>query len=274
MKRENYLHISGWMYEFDLTRIEREIFALIYGFSQSGQGEFVGSLTYISEMVGVHRSSVSRGINTLIKKNLVVKTVYGKKNSNGYSVNLDEIDRRLNGIENDTENDENETSRKMRLVAKCDQSQNETSCIMRPVTSRKMRLNNNINNIYINSLAEDELNAFIKKWNEDGNLEVVHFIPERKEALISLKEKYGLPKLYNALDKIRASDFLRGRSSSFIINFDWFVKEENFVKVLEGNYDHNAPDKPKPKKLNKQDFENKSVTYSDMDDFEKSILSN
>lgn len=42
--------------------------------------------------------------------------------------------------------------------------------------------------------------------------------------------------VFTAIENIKVSDFLLGRKSDFMITFDWFVKPNNFVKVLDGNY--------------------------------------
>ena len=49
--------------------------------------------------------------------------------------------------------------------------------------------------------------------------------------------EYGVDEVLKAIEKVRNSDFLKG-SRDFIITFDWFVKPNNFPKVLEGNYDN------------------------------------
>ena len=49
--------------------------------------------------------------------------------------------------------------------------------------------------------------------------------------------EYGMNDLLKAMDNIRHSDFLRGENKNgWMITFDWFVKPNNFLKVLEGNY--------------------------------------
>jgi hypothetical protein len=40
-------------------------------------------------------------------------------------------------------------------------------------------------------------------------------------------------------EHINQSDFLTGRNGSWgACCFDWIMKQENFVKILEGNYDN------------------------------------
>ena len=52
-----------------------------------------------------------------------------------------------------------------------------------------------------------------------------------------LKE-YGEEKIIEAIEKAKASPFLKGQNrKGWVITFDWFLKPDNFIKVLEGNFD-------------------------------------
>ena len=46
----------------------------------------------------------------------------------------------------------------------------------------------------------------------------------------------GMDKVLSAIRSINQSPFLQGYVTDFVINFDWFIKPNNFIKVLEGNY--------------------------------------
>lgn len=48
--------------------------------------------------------------------------------------------------------------------------------------------------------------------------------------------KIGLDKVLEAIRSIGNSQFLQGYKTSFVITFDWFIRPNNFVKVLDGNY--------------------------------------
>lgn len=50
----------------------------------------------------------------------------------------------------------------------------------------------------------------------------------------------GLNKVLGAIGSINQSPFLQGYVTDFVINFDWFIKPNNFIKVLEGNYKDKA----------------------------------
>ena len=49
---------------------------------------------------------------------------------------------------------------------------------------------------------------------------------------------YGIGSVLEAVEIVRASDFLMGKATDFQITFDWFVKPNNFLKIVNGNYDN------------------------------------
>lgn len=62
---------------------------------------------------------------------------------------------------------------------------------------------------------------------------------KRYEWLNARLKQYGEDNVLLAIEKIRQSDFLKGdNKKGWVITFDWFVKPNNFPKVLEGNYDN------------------------------------
>lgn len=53
-------------------------------------------------------------------------------------------------------------------------------------------------------------------------------------------KEFGIGSVLTAIEKIKASDFLTGKKTDWRITFDWFVKPNNFPKVLDGNYNNNG----------------------------------
>ena len=71
--------------------------------------------------------------------------------------------------------------------------------------------------------------------------------------------EYTLGTVLGAIESIDKSQFLKGQNNrGWTITFDWFVKPNNFLKVLEGNY----IDK-------KGDSKDGTYRQSDRDDFEQ-----
>lgn len=62
---------------------------------------------------------------------------------------------------------------------------------------------------------------------------------KRYDSLIARINQYGIDDVLSAVDRIRQSGFLQGRNKKgWVITFDWFVLPNNFIKVMEGNYDN------------------------------------
>lgn len=65
---------------------------------------------------------------------------------------------------------------------------------------------------------------------------------ERRKKLNARLKQYGKKALFEAIEKVGKSEFLKGNVSDkgWNATFDWFVCPGNFAKVLEGNYDDKA----------------------------------
>ena len=51
-------------------------------------------------------------------------------------------------------------------------------------------------------------------------------------------KEYGVGSVLEAVEIVRASDFLMGRVKDFQITFDWFVRPNNFLNIVNGKYDN------------------------------------
>ena len=70
----NYLVIQGWMVtELGLKGNELLIYALIYGFSQTEDQWFTGTLRYIAEWTNSTKQGVQKALASLIEKGLLEK---------------------------------------------------------------------------------------------------------------------------------------------------------------------------------------------------------
>lgn len=77
-------------------------------------------------------------------------------------------------------------------------------------------------------------------WNSlgIGQITTISSDTKRGQSLKARINQNGVDKVLEAVERIRKSSFLQGQNKrGWIISFDWFVKPNNFVKVLEGNYD-------------------------------------
>ena len=70
IKNENYFVVHGWMRNIlKLRNRELDVFAIIYGFSQTEGNYFTGSLEYLQEWCGLSKPAIINILNNLLEKN-------------------------------------------------------------------------------------------------------------------------------------------------------------------------------------------------------------
>ena len=108
-------------------------------------------------------------------------------------------------------------------------------------------------------VGSNERQVVVKAWNSIGiaspsvkSVSNVNHGSMRDQMLSARIAEYGLDEMLRAVENVRNSDFLKGRNKSgWVITFDWFIRPNNFVKVLEGNYnDKESTKKPEQKARN------------------------
>ncbi len=75
-------------------------------------------------------------------------------------------------------------------------------------------------------------------WNQHSKLKEIEKVTDKRKASLNARIKeFGVMNLYKAIDNCSESSFMRGNNShDWMATFDWVFKPNNFVKVLEGNY--------------------------------------
>lgn len=119
---------------------------------------------------------------------------------------------------------------------------------------------NNIDNIYKkdkgesadNSLAVKDKDTIVNLWNEVANqygLNQVRLLKAGTTRYNMLKariDEYSLEEILEAINNIKSSPFLQGKNDrGWTIDFEWFVRPNNFPKVLEGNYIYEKKEEPR-----------------------------
>lgn len=75
INERSYLTIQSWMRtELDLKGNELLVYAIIYGFSQTENQKFTGSLQYLADWCGATRQGVLKNLQSLLDKELIIKT--------------------------------------------------------------------------------------------------------------------------------------------------------------------------------------------------------
>ena len=77
IKPNNFINIQGWMVtELGLKGNELIIYAIIAGFSQDGESNFHGSLSYLSEWTNTSKQTVINCLISLQDKGLIIKNEF------------------------------------------------------------------------------------------------------------------------------------------------------------------------------------------------------
>ncbi|WP_231701855.1 helix-turn-helix domain-containing protein [Crassaminicella thermophila] len=142
--------------------------------------------------------------------------------------------------------------------------------------NKEVTPNNNDNNDINNTISKDivsstKVQPIIQKWNSLGLQKIISVNPgtNRYKLLNARLKEYGLDNLLKAIDNIKQSSFLKGQNpKGWTITFDWLIKPNNFIKVLEGNYvdketENNASNtQPQFKKNGFHNFEQRTKKYT------------
>ena len=103
-----------------------------------------------------------------------------------------------------------------------------------------------------NSLAVKDKDTIVDLWNEVANqygLNQVRLLKAGTTRYNMLKariDEYSLEEILEAINNIKSSPFLQGKNDrGWTIDFEWFVRPNNFPKVLEGNYIYEKKEEPR-----------------------------
>ena len=100
IKDENYYQIQGWMINrLKLKGMPLCVYAIIYGFSQDGEGEYTGSLQYLCDFCGgVSKPTIIKALKDLVESELLIRReeIINGVQFNRYKANLPLL-KKLNG---------------------------------------------------------------------------------------------------------------------------------------------------------------------------------
>lgn len=122
------------------------------------------------------------------------------------------------------------------------------------------------------SINSSQINQIINLWNSlDGNIPKITALnsgTKRHKMLIARIREYNFDTVCKAIDNIKQSRFLQGYVNDFAITFDWFVRPNNFIKVLEGNYTDKPSQEPKREEGYKSSYQS-TPSESELRKFEE-----
>ena len=194
---------------------------------------------YFAKLYGVSKVSVSNWINQLVDRGYLASEMIYKEGSK-------EIKNRYLRIGDPIKENFNTPQRNLYDPIK----ENFNTPIKENFKDNNTLLNNTSNNTLDISTTSSTCSSktttnkkntdlIIDKWNELGlqQLRSINNNTNRYKLLNARIKEYGLTDVVQAIDNVKKSSFLQGQNKKgWTITFDWLVRPNNFLKVLEGNY--------------------------------------
>lgn len=223
--------------------------SIIFRYSLKDGSKFYGSLRYLCEWTGLTKQAVITILQKLVREGVIekeevftdgIKRCYytyirgGKKtlpllNSverGGKETLIGVVKKLERGIKETLPNnkDKSKEENKDRINLPTNVGMSQSDPVNQAVDYEKLK-----------TCFNDELskqNAIIPK--------LASVTDKRKHAINARVKEHGKEAFFKVIKKAAASPFLNGRNNrSFVASFDWLIKPNNFIKVLEGNYDEN-----------------------------------
>ena len=96
----------------------------------------------------------------------------------------------------------------------------------------------------------EDVRRVVEAWNSIG-LQTVRKVPPANtktgQMLRARIKEYGIGSVLEAVEMVKDSDFLMGKGNKgWTCSLDWFVRPNNFPKVVNGNYANRDAQKPQP----------------------------
>lgn len=91
------------------------------------------------------------------------------------------------------------------------------------------------------------VDALVAKWNsygDRGRIPTIRSVSRDgktwKSILARVHQENGIDAVVKVMDKVFASDYLRGFKTDWCAKFDWMMLPSNFEKIANGNYDNTS----------------------------------
>ena len=150
--------------------------------------------------------------------------------------------------------------------------QNEYQCETQ-VRLGKDRLGKDNNTISKDIVSSTKVQPIIEVWNSLGLQKIISINQNtnRYKLLNARLNEHGIENVLKAIENIKNSSFLKGQNNkNWTVTFDWMIKPNNFIKVLEGNY--TDKEVKESSNVNPMKFNNFEAREYDYDDLENKLL--
>lgn len=240
VRDENYFMVCGWMVNrLGLKGTALHLFAIIYGFSQDGEGSFTGSLQYLCDFTNATKKTVITSLKDLTERGYLAKT---ENFINGMKYNTYKI---TPGVENLHRGGEETTPGVVKKLHR---------------GGEEITPNNKDNNKPL--INKDKVKEVQELYNticlSFPTLRVLS--DKRKSAIRKILDKYSMEDIRTVFQNAESSSFLKGKNDrNWAATFDWIMKEDNLVKVLEGNYADKGRKEMVPGWMNKRELDEDEI---------------
>lgn len=89
----------------------------------------------------------------------------------------------------------------------------------------------------------DRIEQFLDYYKSLNLPSIKKISDKRRKAILNILNGFDGSEIKQVLDNYSNSDFLLGKSTDFKANIDWILKEDNFIKILEGKYNNRVSKK-------------------------------
>ena len=186
-------------------------------------GEFITSLKSIAELSG---NGVSiQNVRTALARFEKYEFLTSESTNRNRKITIANWGK-YQGLESSTNNQPNR-----QLTSNQQATNKQLTTSKKDKKDKKVKKDKNI-------LSGDEITSVLSSWNALGLSQVKILNPEseRYEMLAERIGEHGLDKVIETINLIKKSDWLLGNKGDWKASFDWLVKSENFIKVMEETY--------------------------------------
>ena len=215
VKDNTYFSVQAWMVtKLKLKGVERDIYAIIYGYSQDNESDFHGSLNYLSQLTGYTKNGICKALKSLVDKGLISKQ--------------DEI---VNNIKYCRYR----TTELHTIQLSC--TENEES-VQLSCTNNKQLISKDISNID-NKIDNKEIEWFLKNYHSIcvSLPKVMKLSEKRKKAIRKILDTFSKDNILECFELAEQSDFLKGNNErGWKADIDFILREDKFINIVEGKY--------------------------------------
>ena len=217
------------------------------------RGSFPSSISKLASETGLTDNEIRNAIKHLKSTGEITSKAHSK-----YSVFTI---KNYNLYQSDNKQKCDETTSTDAIKMQSDNEQITNLPIIKEVKNIRSKEDKNIYIVSNDTICQtQDVRRVVDKWNElekygIASIKKLTSSSNRYRMLNARIKQFSLDDVLTAIENIKDSSFLQGKSDSrrpWVITFDWFVKPNNFPKVLEGQYSD--------KKDGQNRSDNKSVT--------------